>query len=61
VPHGGRRSRLRFVDKAEFTEVVAEMVADQAPRVLAIVLEYGEHIDAQIIAWGRWHSMKART
>lgn len=41
-----------FVETAEFTELVAEMVADQAPRVFAIVLEYGEHIDAQIIAWG---------
>ena len=31
---------------------MAEMVADQAPRVFAIVLEYGEQIDAQIISWG---------
>ncbi|MBP2325569.1 hypothetical protein JOF56_005954 [Kibdelosporangium banguiense] len=39
-------------DDVDFTALVAEMVADQAPRVFAIVLEYGEQIDAQIIAWG---------
>lgn len=35
-----------------FTELVAEMVADQAPRVFAIVLEYGGQVDARIVAWG---------
>lgn len=39
-------------DDTEFTTLVAEMVADQAPRVFAVVLEYGEQIDAQIIGWG---------
>ncbi|ONI71235.1 hypothetical protein ALI144C_48075 [Actinosynnema sp. ALI-1.44] len=29
-----------------------EMVADQTPRVFAVVLEFGEHIDAQIVSWG---------
>ncbi|CAM3445672.1 hypothetical protein KIPE111705_09060 [Kibdelosporangium persicum] len=28
------------------------MVADQAPRVFAVVLEYGEHVDAKVVAWG---------
>ncbi|SMD11144.1 hypothetical protein SAMN05661093_04747 [Kibdelosporangium aridum] len=37
---------------ATFTELMAEMVADQAPRVFAVVLEFGEQTDAQIIAWG---------
>lgn len=37
---------------ARFTELMAEMVADQAPRVFAVVLEFGEQTDAQIIAWG---------
>nr|CEL16810.1 hypothetical protein [Kibdelosporangium sp. MJ126-NF4] len=35
-----------------FTKLMAEMVADQAPRVFAVVLEFGEQIDAQIVAWG---------
>jgi hypothetical protein len=39
-------------DAADFTTLVAEMVADQAPRLFAIVLEYGEQIDAQILGWG---------
>jgi hypothetical protein len=42
-PHSG---------EADFSTMVAEMVADQAPRVFAIVLEYGEQVDAQIVAWG---------
>jgi hypothetical protein len=41
-----------FTDRAEFTELVAEMVADQAPHVFAVVLEYGEYVDAQIVGWG---------
>ncbi|ALG12921.1 hypothetical protein [Kibdelosporangium phytohabitans] len=35
-----------------FDELIAEMVADQAPRVFAVVLELGEQTDAQIVAWG---------
>jgi hypothetical protein len=41
-----------FADRAEFAGLVAEMVADQAPRVFAVVLEYGERVDAQIVSWG---------
>jgi hypothetical protein len=41
-----------FPEAAEFTELVVEMVADQAPHVFAVVLEYGERVDAQIVAWG---------
>ncbi|MBP2330118.1 hypothetical protein JOF56_010503 [Kibdelosporangium banguiense] len=40
------------LDDADFPALVAEMVADQAPRVFAVVLEYGEQIDAQIAGWG---------
>lgn len=36
----------------DFTTAVAEMVADQAPRLFAVVLEYGEQTDARIAAWG---------
>nr|CEL14300.1 hypothetical protein [Kibdelosporangium sp. MJ126-NF4]CTQ88667.1 hypothetical protein [Kibdelosporangium sp. MJ126-NF4] len=28
------------------------MVADQAPKVFAVVLEFGEQTDAQVVAWG---------
>ncbi|MBP2320650.1 hypothetical protein JOF56_001035 [Kibdelosporangium banguiense] len=41
-----------FPTDAEFTQLVSEMVTDEAPRVFAIVLEYGEHADAEIVAWG---------
>lgn len=40
------------VDSTDFTTLVSKMVTDQAPRVFAIVLEYGEQIDAQVIGWG---------
>jgi len=36
----------------EFTNLLAEMVADQAPRVFAVVQEFGERIDGRIAAWG---------
>jgi hypothetical protein len=36
----------------EFTKLLAEMVADQAPRVFAVVQEYGERVDGRIAAWG---------
>lgn len=36
----------------EFIESVYEMVADHAPRLFAIVLEYGDQVDAGILAWG---------
>ncbi|SMD13534.1 hypothetical protein SAMN05661093_04874 [Kibdelosporangium aridum] len=32
--------------------MVADMVADHAPRRFAVVLEYGEQVDARIVAWG---------
>ncbi len=37
---------------AEFAELMAEMVADEAPRLFAIVQEYGERSDGRIAAWG---------
>lgn len=39
-------------DEAEFTELVDEMVAEEAPRVFAVVQEYGERVDGRIAAWG---------
>nr|WP_052478813.1 hypothetical protein [Kibdelosporangium sp. MJ126-NF4]CEL20766.1 hypothetical protein [Kibdelosporangium sp. MJ126-NF4]CTQ89679.1 hypothetical protein [Kibdelosporangium sp. MJ126-NF4] len=35
-----------------FWDSVREMVDGHAPRVFAVVVEFGEQIDAQIIAWG---------
>jgi hypothetical protein len=39
-------------DEAEFTQEIAELVADEAPRMFAVVQEYGERVDGQIVAWG---------
>jgi hypothetical protein len=38
-------------EEDEFAEVVAEMVADEAPRLYAIVAEFGERVDAKCAAW----------
>ena len=38
--------------ETEFTELVAEMVVDEAPRLFAVVQEYGERVDGRIAAWG---------
>lgn len=38
--------------EAEFAEMVDEMIAGEAPRVFAVVQEYGERVDARIAAWG---------
>lgn len=39
----------------EFAELVAEMVAEDAPRLFAVVQEYGDRVDARIAAWGLAH------
>lgn len=39
-------------DEQEFAEIVESMVADDAPRLFAVVQEYGERVDAAIAAWG---------
>lgn len=36
----------------KFAEMVAGMVADNAPRLFAIVAEYGDRVDAKCAAWG---------
>jgi hypothetical protein len=36
----------------EFAATLESMVADEAPRLFAVVQEYGERIDARIAAWG---------
>ena len=39
-------------DQAEFDELMAEMVADETPRLFAIVHELGERADGWVTAWG---------
>ncbi|APU14573.1 MULTISPECIES: hypothetical protein [Actinoalloteichus] len=39
-------------DEETFAEILAEIVADEAPRLFAVVEEYGERADARIAAWG---------
>ncbi len=39
-------------DEPEFAAIMEEMVADEAPRLFAVVQEYGERVDGQIVAWG---------
>jgi hypothetical protein len=36
----------------EFTAILESMVADEAPRLFAVVQEYGERVDGRIAAWG---------
>ncbi|RSM83217.1 hypothetical protein DMH04_24115 [Kibdelosporangium aridum] len=38
--------------ETEFTAMVNEMVADQAPQVFAVVLERDDQSDATVAAWG---------
>lgn len=39
-------------DEARFTSILEQLVADDAPRVFAVVQEYGTRLDAWIAAWG---------
>jgi hypothetical protein len=39
-------------DEHEFAAIMEGMVADEAPRLFAVVQEYGERVDAVIAAWG---------
>ena len=39
-------------DEEEFTKTMALMVADEAPRLFAIVQEFGSRNDGRIAAWG---------
>lgn len=44
--------RPPLCDEDEFAELLAEVVADKAPRRFAVVQVYGERVDARIAAWG---------
>ncbi|TCP57053.1 hypothetical protein EV191_1011005 [Tamaricihabitans halophyticus] len=39
-------------DEEEFAAELERMVAQEAPRLFAIVQEYGERVDARIAGWG---------
>jgi hypothetical protein len=39
-------------DEPGFAAILEEMVADEAPRLFAVVQEYGQRVDARIAAWG---------
>jgi hypothetical protein len=39
-------------DEAEFAEEINALVAEEAPRLFAVVQEYGERADGCIAAWG---------
>lgn len=39
-------------DETEFAELIDEMVTEEAPRLFAIVQEYGERVDAHVAVWG---------
>lgn len=36
----------------EFAALLENMVADEAPRLFAVVQVYGERVDGRIVAWG---------
>ncbi len=36
----------------EFAAILESMVVDEAPRLFAVVQEYGERVDGRIAAWG---------
>lgn len=41
-----------FGTEKEFADAVSGMVADAAPRLFAVVQEYGVRVDARIAGWG---------
>jgi hypothetical protein len=44
--------RPPLCDETEFATILEGMVADNAPRVFAVVQEYGDRVDARIAGWG---------
>ena len=44
--------------EAEFAQEINELVADEAPRLFAVVQEYGERADGRVAAWA-WRSRTA--
>jgi hypothetical protein len=50
--HDGSASLRPMCDEEEFVELMMEMVAEEAPRLFALVQELGERADGRIAAWG---------
>lgn len=38
--------------RKEFAALLADMVTDAAPRLFAVVQEYGDRVDGRVAAWG---------
>jgi hypothetical protein len=45
--------------KEEFAELLAGMVADNVPKIFAIVHEYGDRVDACCAGWGLYFDDRA--
>lgn len=43
---------LPLCDEQDFAAIVDNMVADEAPRLFAVVQVYRDRVDARIAAWG---------
>ncbi|MDA3643718.1 hypothetical protein LZ318_12255 [Saccharopolyspora indica] len=39
-------------DEPQFNAITADMVTETAPRLFAVLQEYGERVDVRIVAWG---------
>jgi hypothetical protein len=39
-------------DREEFTATLQDLVTDTAPRLFAVVQEYGDRVDGRVAAWG---------
>ncbi|RKT89278.1 hypothetical protein SAMN05421805_11428 [Saccharopolyspora antimicrobica] len=50
IPDPGGRSPL--CDDEQFGVILEGLVADEAPRLFAVVQEYGDRVDCRIAAWG---------
>jgi hypothetical protein len=46
------RRSLEVFSREEFAAIVEQMVADQAPRLFAVVQTYGGRLDGRVAAWG---------
>ncbi len=44
--------RKPLCSEPEFTAILARMATNEAPRLFAVVQEYGDRVDARIAAWG---------
>ncbi len=55
--HGEPRGSIPGVtaplcDRAEYEQLVEDLVAESAPRMFAVVQDYGDRLDSRVAAWG---------